>query len=102
MAVAEETVVPDATKPIREHMDQEATDELVGLKGHRLLTIAISVILPAEADLAVVHGHQAVVGDGDTVGIPPDIIEDLFRPSERPLRIDHPCDRRSPGKENGM
>ena len=60
------------------------------VKGHRLLAIAIPVILPAEADLAVVHGHQAVVGDGNTMGIPPDIVEDLFRPGERPLRIDHP------------
>ena len=72
------------------------------VQGHRLLAIAVAVVLPAEADLAVVHGQQTVVGDGDTVGIAADIVEDLGRPGEGPLRVDHPCDRRSPGKENGM
>ena len=90
MAVAEEAVVPDAVKPVRQHMDQEAADELPAVQGHRLLAVAVPVILPAEADLAVVHGHQAVVGDGDTVGIPPDIVENLCRPGEGPLRVDHP------------
>src|SRR5271167_3762891 len=92
MAIAEEAVVPDAVKPVRQYMDQEAADELPGLEGHGLLTVVIPVILPAEADLAVLHGDQAVVGDGDAVGIPPDIVEDLCRSGERPLRVDDPVD----------
>jgi hypothetical protein len=71
-------------------MDQEATDEFVGREGHRLLTVGVPVILPVEADLAVVHGHQAVVGDRDTVGIAADIIENLGGAGEWPLRIDYP------------
>src|SRR5271165_5099026 len=102
MAVAEEAVIANAVKPVWQHMDQEAADELPGLEGHGLLAVVIPVILPAEADLAVVHGDQAVVGDGDAVGIPPDIVEDLCRSGERSLRVDHPCDRINPGKENGM
>src|SRR6267154_2129570 len=69
MTVAEEAVVPDAVEPIRQHMDQETADELFSSQGHRLLAIAIPVILPPEADLAVVYGHQAVVGDRNTMGI---------------------------------
>src|ERR1700686_823437 len=102
MAVAEEAEVTDAVKPVRQHMDQEAADELVSRESHGLLTVVIAIILPSKADLAVVHGNQAIVGDGDTVGIAADIIENLFRASKRPLGKDHPCDRRSPGKENGM
>src|SRR5271165_7022641 len=45
MAVAEEAVVPDAVKSIRQHMDQEAADELASLEGHRLLAAAVPVIL---------------------------------------------------------
>src|SRR5208283_908570 len=90
MAVAEEAVVPDAMKPVRQHMDQEAADELLGREGHRLLAVVIPVILPAEADLALVHGHQAVVGDGDAMGIAPDVVENLCRARERPLRINYP------------
>src|SRR5258708_36411131 len=90
MTVSQKAVVADALKSVRQHMDQEPADELSGLQGHRLLAIAISVILPAEPDLAGVDGQQAVVGDGDPMGISADVVENLFRPGERPLRVDHP------------
>jgi len=61
MAITEEAEIPDAVKSVRQHMDQEAADELPGVEGHRLPAVVIPVILPAEADLAVVHGHQPVV-----------------------------------------
>jgi hypothetical protein len=102
MAVAEKAEISDAVKSVRQHMDQEAADELLSREGHRLLAVVVPVILPVESDLAFVHGHQQVVGDGDTMGVAPDIVENLSRPGEGRLRIDDPCDRRSPGKENGM
>src|SRR5712671_2619552 len=68
MTVAEEAIVPDAVKPVRQHMNEEAADELATIQSHRLLAVAVAVILPAEPDLAVMHGQQPVVRDGDTVG----------------------------------
>jgi hypothetical protein len=91
VTVAEEAVIADAMKSARQHMDQEAPDELRTGEGHRLLAIAVAVILPAEADLAVFHGQQTVVGDGDTVGIAPDVVENLRRPGEGPLGVDDPA-----------
>jgi hypothetical protein len=35
------------------------------------------------------------------MGIATEIIENLLGSAERSLGIDHPCDRTSPGKENG-
>ncbi len=35
-AVGEETVVADAVKPVRQRVQQEASDELVGRQGHLL------------------------------------------------------------------
>src|SRR6266853_1822624 len=90
VTVAEEAIVPDAVKPVRQHMNEEAADELATIQRHRLLAVAVSVILPAEPDLAVIHGQQPVVGDGDTVSVASDIVEDLGWPGERPLRVDHP------------
>jgi hypothetical protein len=37
MAVSGEAVIADAVKPVRQHMDQEAADELPAVQGHRLL-----------------------------------------------------------------
>jgi len=90
MRVAEEAEVTDAVKSVRQHMDQEAADELRGREAHRLPAIVVPVILPVEAHLAIVHGHQAVVGDGNAMGVAPDIVENLFRSGERPLGIDDP------------
>src|SRR6202022_1260999 len=72
------------------HGSGKTSDELRAIERHRLLAVAVPVILPAEADLAVVHGQQPVVGDGDTGGVASDIIEDLSWPGERPLRVDNP------------
>lgn len=90
MAVAEEAEVPDAVKSARQHMDQETADEFVTREGHCLLAVVIPVILPAETDLAVIHGHQPIVGNCDAVGVAPDVVENLGRACERPLRVDHP------------
>src|SRR5260370_7774833 len=62
VTVAEEAIVPDAVKPVRQHMNEEAADELPTIQRHRLLAVAIPVILPAEPDLAVVHRPQPVIG----------------------------------------
>jgi multidrug resistance efflux pump len=57
VTVAEEAIVPDAVKPVRQHMNEEAADELPTIQRHRLLAVAVPVILPAEPDLA--NEHQA-------------------------------------------
>src|ERR1700729_1535579 len=90
MAVAEKAKVADAVKTVRQHMDQEAADELIAVEGDRLLAVVVAIILPAETNLAVVHRHQAIVGDGDPVSIGPDVVENLGRPGEWPLRKDDP------------
>ena len=43
MTIAEEAEIPDAVKPVRQNMDQEAADELPAVQGHRLLAIAVAV-----------------------------------------------------------
>jgi hypothetical protein len=90
VTVAEEAIISDAVKSVRQHMDQEAADKLLAVEGHRLLAVAVPVILPPKRNLAVVHRQQPVVGDGDSVGVAADIVENLRRSGEGPLREDHP------------
>jgi hypothetical protein len=35
LAIAEEVELPDAMGSVRQHIDQEAADELAGFEGHR-------------------------------------------------------------------
>jgi len=58
--------------------------------GHGLLEAAIVVISPAERYLAIAKIHEAVVGDGDAMGIAGQIVQNLVRSPEGRLGIDNP------------
>ena len=42
----------------------------------------MAVVAPAEADLTVLDGEEAVVGDGDAVGVLAEVVEDLVGAGE--------------------
>lgn len=90
MAVGQKSVVADALKSVGEDVNQKAADELVGGKRHRLLAIAVTVILPLEADLTAVEIKQAVIGYGDTVSVAADVIEYLLGTAEWRFGVDAP------------
>ena len=50
----------------------------------------MTVVAPAEADLTVLHGEEAVVGDGDAVGVAAEVVEDLVGAGEGALGVDDP------------
>jgi hypothetical protein len=66
------------------------------------LSVAVAIVLPVEADFAVVDVEKAVIGDGDAMGVAGEVGKHCFRPGKGRLGVDEPCDRRSPGKENAM
>ena len=90
VAVAEKAIVADALKRIRENMQQEAPQELVSRHGHHLVPLLVFVVLIGETDLPVLESFQPVVGDGDTMGIAAQVIEDSARAVEWRLGVDHP------------
>jgi len=63
----------DADKAARQDMEQETAQELLSRKGQNALVIALSVVLPAEGDLVILKGDQAMVGDGDAMSIAAEI-----------------------------
>ncbi len=44
-------------------MEEEPSDELMGLERHGLLLIPIGIVSPAEGDLAVVKHEDTVIAD---------------------------------------
>jgi hypothetical protein len=50
-------------------MQQEAAQELFRFDRHHSLLISVGIISPAEGDLVVGKGDQAMVGDGDAVSV---------------------------------
>jgi len=90
MPVGQEAEGADANKAAGQHMQQEAAQELWRLDGHHSLVIAMGIISPAESDLVVGEGDQAMVGDGDAMGVAGEIAEDMMRAPERGFGIDDP------------
>jgi hypothetical protein len=50
----------------------------------------VGIILPAETNLVLLEGHEAVVGDGHTMGVAGEIAQDMMGTAERWLGVDDP------------
>jgi hypothetical protein len=67
--------VADAMEAARQHVQEEAADELGGVEQHRLdpgfagRPAAGAIVLPLESDALVVEPDQTCIGDGDAVGV---------------------------------
>ena len=90
VAVGQEAVIADALKAFGQNVQQEAANELVGGERHGLLPVAVAIVFPAKADLALVDVDKAIVRDSDAVSVSRDIGQDLFRIGEGRFGIDAP------------
>jgi hypothetical protein len=50
----------------------------------------MSVVLPAEGDMVVLESDETMVGDGNTVSVASQVVEDMFCPAKGRLRVDDP------------
>ena len=71
-------------------MQEESAQKLVGGEGHRQLPVSVCPVSPEECDVAIGKGNQAMVGDGDPMGIAAQIAENMFRAAERSLAVYDP------------
>ena len=72
--VSEQPVMPDLHKPFGQHMKQETADKFHGGQRHDFFFFAIGIIPPFECDLSVSDVQDPVVGNGDPVSIPAEIV----------------------------
>ena len=89
-AVGEQAEVADAHEAFWQHVKEEAAQELRSLESHGTLPAAMGIVLPSEGDLLAVESDQAVVGDGDAVGVTAEIAQHLRGSAHGLLGIDHP------------
>ena len=101
-SVGEEAKVADANKAFGEQVQQETAQELIAREGHDFLLIVVGGVTPAEGDLAVGQCDQAMVGDGDAVGIAAEILQHVLGSTEGWFGVDDPVfaeERTQPGRE---
>src|SRR2546426_3367086 len=90
VAIGEQAVVADAHETARDDVEQEATEKIRGVEAHFFGAAPRRVVLVSEADLIALDADEAVIRDRDPMRVAGKIVEDLFRPGKRRLRIDVP------------
>ena len=82
-------------------MQQEAAQKFGCVERHHSLVISVGIIFPAEGDLIVGEGNEAMVGDGDAMGVASEIAEEMMRTAEGGFGIDDPWLTEQGAQESG-
>ena len=84
-----------------QHVHQEAPDELVRVKPHRLpaARAADAIVFPSERDAGVAGCNEAAVRDGDTMRVTGEIAQHRLGSREWRLAVDYPVDAPQRGNE---
>jgi hypothetical protein len=90
VSAGEITEVANADEASGQHMLTEATQELCRGKRHDALLISVRVVFPSEAYRATIEAEQALVADGDAVGIAAEVFQHMSGSAEGRLGINHP------------
>ena len=90
--VRQETKMTDAAEPLRQYVEQKATDELLNLERHHFRFVAGAIILPPEADTTMLTGKEPAVGDRNAMGVTPEMRQNLLWSAEGTLGVDDPFD----------
>ena len=93
-SIGEEAEVADADQAGRQHVEQEAANELDRIERHDFSSAVIGVVFPVKADAAVFQSVKAVVGDGDAMGITGQILEYAPGSAEGRLEVNDPFELR--------
>ena len=89
MSWTPQPIVPDLVEASGPHVRQKAADTLLGREGHGVPPMGPGVHI-AKADLALVDGEHAGVGQGDAMDLSAQVVEHVFRALHSRLTIDDP------------
>jgi hypothetical protein len=66
------------------------SQKLIGGDRHDFLLAAVGIVFPEKRDLIILKRNQAMVGDGDAVGIASEIVQNMLGTAEGWLGVDDP------------
>ena len=82
--------MPDTDKTFGQDVKQKPAHELVRGNGHDSGLVAACIVPPTKRDVAAIEGNETVIGDGDTMGVAPEVTDHLLGAAEGGLGIDDP------------
>ena len=99
--MGQETEMADAHEPSGKHVQEEAPQELLHRQGQEALLISVGRVSPAKGDLVARQGDEAMVGDGDAMGVGAQIVKDIFWTPEGRFAVDDPVPTEEWAQERG-
>jgi hypothetical protein len=88
--VREESEVADADEAARQNVEQEPSHELWSIHGHDAAAVSRASISIAKRYLAVLCANEALMPDGNAVGVPAEIAKHLLWTGHRSFAVDDP------------
>jgi len=86
--------VPHAHEAARQHVQEEPADEFLGIDREQPSPVAAPAIAIGKADAALIESTQALVADGNPVGVAAQIVQHLSGAGPGRLAVDDPLSRR--------
>lgn len=71
-------------------MKEEPSDKFIRLERHGLFAVIVGIVSPEKRDIAILVGKDAIIADGDSVGISAEILKNPFGSIKRRFAIDDP------------
>ncbi len=85
-----ECQVADFEIPLRQHVEQESTDEFKDLKRGLLQLTAFAIVFPLKVNSAIFNLFEPVIGNRHPLGVAAEIFQYLFRAAKGPFAKRHP------------
>jgi hypothetical protein len=82
--------VPDSDKAVRQDVPQESPHEIRRVEGELSGHIAAPSIAIAEGHAGILERHEALVADGDAMGVAAEVTQHLGRAGHGSLAVDDP------------
>jgi hypothetical protein len=71
-------------------MKKDPPDKFIGLQRQGLLTVPVGIISPEKRNMAVPDSEDAVIADGDSMGISAEVLKDPLAAIEGRFAVDDP------------
>src|SRR5882672_1777571 len=97
--VGQEAAVAQPVEAVGWDMQHQTPQEFHGIERQGAQAVTMRVVLVAEGHLAVLQGHETMVGNGHTVGIAGQVLQDVPGVLEGLFGVDHPLAVAQGGKE---
>ena len=89
VSVCQQAKVTNPHITFGQYVKQESSDKFISLERHGFFAVIVGIITPEKRDMAIPVGKDAVVTDGNPVGISAEVLKDTFGAIEGRLAVDH-------------